>query len=66
MRAVFKTEFHDGTDGKTYEIRQMRKENADGEVFTSIQIIKRPYFDQNVVVSDFTKDIIDKIRKGNK
>ncbi len=66
MKKLIKTEYHDDkNDGKTYEITHFEEEVA-GEVIHSTRITKRPYLDQNVMVADSTKAIIDKIRmKGN-
>ena len=62
MKKLIKTEYHDDkNDGKTYEVTQFEEE-VEGEVIRTVRIMKRPYLDQNVIVADSTKAIIDKIK----
>lgn len=62
MKKIIKTEYHDDkNDGKTYEVTHF-EEDIEGEVIRTMRIMKRPYLDQNVIVEDATKAIIDKIR----
>ena len=65
MIQVTTTQFFEDSEGKSYEVRKIRRTDSDGRTRESTQIIKRPHFNRDVDVEDSTKSIIDNIRKGS-
>ena len=67
MRKIIKREMQQGADGEIYEFTHFEEtvEHADNElVKNSFRIMRTPYRNQEVEVTDDTKSLIDKISKG--
>jgi hypothetical protein len=64
MIKVTTSQFFEDSEGKSYEVRKIRRVSQDGESILSTQIIKRPEFNRDIDVEDSTKSMIDNIKKG--
>jgi hypothetical protein len=68
MKKIIKREMQQGADGEIYEFTHFEEtvEHEDDEITRScFRIMKTPYRNQEVEVTDDTKSLIDKIAKGN-
>ena len=67
-RKIIKKEMQEGTDGEIYQFTHFEEtvEHEDNEITRScFRILRTPYRNQEVEITDDTKSLIEKIAKGD-